>query len=94
MKFIDTAAGEQTISFDPNEVLDSATVRSAFRLIGCNERLSKELQGHLFFALETGQSEQNNTLGVKEKAELYDREMKRQDKANSAALRAVHNLLE
>jgi hypothetical protein len=87
MKFVDTAPGEQAISFGPNEVLDSATVQAAFRLIGCNKRLSKELQGHVFFALETWQSEQDHTLGVKQKAKLYDISDKR-------ALEAVHNLLE
>jgi hypothetical protein len=94
VKIRDTVPGEQAISFALNEVLDTATVRAAFQLVGCNKRLAKELQGHLFFALETWQSDQDHTLGVKEKAGLYDRELRRQDKANRTALQAVHDLLE
>jgi hypothetical protein len=92
VKIIDTTTGEKVISFDPNEVLESSTVREAFIRMGCSKTLAKENTRNIYEALETLLVDRACKPPIRDKRRTRTKEERQEDYAYRRALMRIKRL--
>jgi hypothetical protein len=86
VKVIDTTTGEKVISFDPNEVLESSTVREAYIRMGCSKKEAKENTSNIYEALETLLVDRACKPPIRDKRRTRTKEERQADFAYKMAL--------